>query len=97
MKKLIAAIYFIGVFVVIILLACVLSQSDYVPFPEAMLPTTLHELAEFWLAIGFLPMTLATILFRRSHKNFSRIIYLPSLICAGTIILILSEILFLSM
>ena len=37
-------------------------------------------------------MTLATILFRNSYKNFSRIIFMPSLICVGFLIFWLANI-----
>lgn len=93
MKFLIAAVYGVGVAFVMILSACVIVRADFVPFPNAMLPLKLYELAEIWLAIGFLPMFAATILFGRSRENFSRVIYLPAIICAGFVIRLACEVL----
>ena len=51
-KSLITAIYCIGVIIVFVLLAFIVSQSHIVLFPDAMLPMELHELASTWLAFG---------------------------------------------
>ncbi|MCM1182163.1 MAG: hypothetical protein NC337_02175, partial [Roseburia sp.] len=79
----------IGVAIVLALLISVLSQSHIVIFPNAMLPMELHELALIWLAMGFIPMLIASILFHRvfeisksNHKKRNTILtYIPTGIC----------------
>lgn len=62
-KNLITAIYALGVIMVAILLALIVSRSHIVLFPDAMLPMELHELSSTWLAFGFIPMIIFSILF----------------------------------
>ena len=83
MKKFITAVYFLcattaGIFALIFL-----SRSSYILFPEAELKLELHELASIWLAWAFLPMLLATILFRRITGRRGKLFFVPAAICAG--------------
>lgn len=88
-KRIITVIYALGVTIVLILLAFILSQSSIVIFPDAMLPIELHELASAWLSIGFLPMLIFSILFykvhdisKSNHKIRNTILtYSPAAIC----------------
>lgn len=88
-KSIVAIIYAIGVAIVLVLLTSVLIQSHIVIFPNAMLPMELHEIALIWLAIGFIPMLIASILFHRvfeisksNHKKRNTILtYIPMSIC----------------
>lgn len=83
MKKFITAVYFLcaaatGIFALIFL-----SQSSYILFPEAEWKLELYELASIWLAWAFLPMLLATILFRRITGRRGKKFFIPAAICAG--------------
>lgn len=55
-----AGIYLLGACSVLVLAGIWMLRIEYVPFPEAMLPMKLHELAFSWLAVGAIPMWAAT-------------------------------------
>lgn len=65
LKFFIALLYGIGTMAVAALLVVFLSHSSATPFPDAMLPSALWELASMWLAEGFIPMLLAATCFYR--------------------------------
>lgn len=77
-------IYYGGAATVIILTLIFLSDSKIILFPDAMLPMTLSDLASTWLALGFLPMAAATILFCRIKHG--RVFLIPAAICLGFLI-----------
>lgn len=82
-------LYSIGVLITLILLCLFLSRSDYVPYPDSMLPAPLEDLASEWLALGALPMSIASLLFDKTifrqksaqHKRNYLLLYLPAIIC----------------
>ena len=88
-KLMVAIIYGIGVAIVLALLTAVLFQSHIVTFSNAMLPMELRELASIWLAMGFIPMMIFSILFHKvfeisksNHKKRNTILtYIPTSIC----------------
>lgn len=88
-KSIVAIIYGIGVAIVFVLLTIILFQSHIVVFPNAMLPMELRELASIWLAMGFIPMMIFSILFHKvfeisksNHKKRNTILtYIPTVIC----------------
>ena len=88
-KALVTVIYTLGVITMFILLALIVSQSHIVLFPDVMLPMELHELSSTWLAFGFIPMLIISVLFfevhefsERSHKIRNTILlFLPTAIC----------------
>lgn len=88
-KSMVAIIYGIGAAIVLVLLMAVLFQSHIVIFPNAMLPMELRELASIWLAMGFIPMMIVSILFHKvfeisksNHKKRNTVlIYIPAGIC----------------
>lgn len=88
-KTIITMIYGIGVIIVLILLGCMFSSPHIILNPDSMLPMELHELSSIWLALGFVPMIVITILFYKVHQisqNYHKIInsiivYIPSVIC----------------
>lgn len=53
------ALYLLGACIVLALLGIWLLRVGYVPFPDAMLPMALYELAIQWLAAGAVPMAAA--------------------------------------
>ena len=89
MKKFITVIYVIGVLLVLVLSAAVITQSRLVLFPNTMLPMELRELATVWLTLGLVPMLVFSILFyrglpRNTHKIRNAIlIFFPAAICLG--------------
>ena len=88
-KSIVAIIYGIGVAIVFVLLTTILFQSHIVLFPNAMLPMELRELASIWLAMGFIPMMIFSILFYKvfeiSKSNYKKrntiLTYIPTVIC----------------
>lgn len=88
-KLMVTIIYGIGVVIVLALLTAILFQSHIVIFPNTMLPMELYELASIWLAMGFIPMLIFSILFykifeisKSNHKKRNTIlIYIPPVIC----------------
>lgn len=87
--KIVDIIYGIGVSIVIYHLGLVIFAGNVVPYPDAMLPSPYWEIVPFRLAMGVIPMTLASIFFWRGNllgksKNRNRnlvLTFLPSLIC----------------
>lgn len=96
-KLLSGLVYGAGALIVLCLLVLWAAQIQFVPFPEAMLPSTLSELAFGWLALGTLPMMLAcAALYRcwgladRAHPKRSLcLVLLPGLLCALCLLFIL--------
>lgn len=88
-KTIITFIYGIGALIAFVLLALVLSQSHMVLFPNAMLAMELHELAGTWLALGFIPMLVFSILFYKVHdisqsnqkKRNAIFVFIPAVVC----------------
>lgn len=84
-------LYFVGVLITLILTATVISKSEYVLNQNAMLPTQLWEQATVWLALGTLPMSIASLLFYKTiftekplhHKRKMILICTPAIICTG--------------
>lgn len=85
-----ALFYGFGSIIVIILLILTIIGPEFVLFPDAMLPMELRELSSAWLAIGFLPMMLASVRFVRLCSLRSRakiiLIYLPAVVCLGALL-----------
>ena len=73
------AIYMAGALAVAVLLLLAAAGPGYVPFPDAMLPMDLRELASAWLAIGFLPMLLASMQFYKMAQQ--KAVFLPVGVC----------------
>ena len=67
-KTMIAAVYGLGTAIAVILLALFISRSNTVLSPDAMLPIPLCELASMWLAIGFIPMVLVSVLLCKAFR-----------------------------
>lgn len=88
-QMLIGGIYGFGVMVTFVLLLVFSAHSEVVLFPDAMLPAQLWELASGWLALGFVPMLVASILFCRIFqvmKSPNRVrnavcVFIPSAVC----------------
>ena len=88
-RGVVGLVYVIGTLITFILLIIVLLKINIVPFPDAMLPMELYELAFNWLAIGALPMLITTILFckyyrglNQTHKKKKIILEsIPAIIC----------------
>lgn len=87
--KIIDIVYGLGVLIVIYHLGLALFKGNVVPYPEAMLPSTYLEIVSFRLALGAIPMILASISFwhgnclgqsRHRKRNFI-FAFLPSVIC----------------
>ncbi len=78
-------LYALGTLAAAVLTVLALLRAPWVPFPDAMLPMTLGELAAAWLAAGTLPMALAVRLLRRHGGLRLRrpaLLWLPVLPCA---------------
>ena len=87
--KIIDVIYGIGVLIVIYHLGLLIFAGSVVPYPDAMLPSPYWEIVPFRLAMGAIPMTLASIFFWRGNelaqsekrkRNFI-LTFLPTTIC----------------
>lgn len=88
-KLLVTIIYGCGAAMVAVLVCIFLSHSHYVPFPDSMLPTALYELALDWLALGTLPMLIASVLMRKvygTHGAKTALVFLPSAVCAAALL-----------
>lgn len=93
-KTIITIVYGIGTVTVLALLVSVVFRLHTVLFPDAMLPMELHELASVWLAMGFVPMSVVSILFYRvwdiskssRRKRNTVLTYIPATICLGCIL-----------
>lgn len=87
--KIIDIIYGLGVLIVIYHLGLVIFAGSVVPYPDAMLPSPYWEIVPFRLAMGAIPMTLASIFFWRgnllgkskSRKRNLALTFLPAVIC----------------
>ena len=89
-KPLVTIMYALGALMVFTLACTFLSHSHYVPFPDAMLPKQLWELAVDWLALGALPMAAASVLMRKTYETRgakTALVYLPAAICAAALLL----------
>lgn len=64
-RAVVGGIYAIGAVITVVLLGIFFFRVPIVPFPDAMLPMPLWELAGNWLAMGTVPMGAATVLFLR--------------------------------
>lgn len=76
--------YTFGTLLVILLTAIFLSGSNHIPFPDAMLPMRLDELAQIWLAIGALPLWLVSLVLQRTAFDGKRrmvLLYIPAVVC----------------
>ena len=87
--KIIDIIYGIGVLIVIYHMGLLIFAGSVVPYPDAMLPSPYWEIVPFRLAMGAIPMTLASIFFWRRNRlgqsgrrkrNFI-LCFLPAIIC----------------
>ena len=78
-KAVFAALYAGGALAVAVLSLLAVAGPKYVPFPDSMLPVDLRELAFAWLAIGFLPMLLASARFYKAVRR--KAVFLPAAIC----------------
>lgn len=84
------SLYSIGVLITLVLFCLFLSRSNHVLFPNAMLPAQLWEQATEWLALGAVPMAVASLIFYKTiftekpvhHKRKMLLIYTPAIICA---------------
>ena len=72
-------LYISGVLAVAVLLLLTIAGPRYIPFPDAMLPMDLRELALAWLAIGFLPMLLASTRFHKMTRR--KLVFLTAAVC----------------
>lgn len=80
-KKILIAIYLIGVICVGVLLARMFIGGNNITNPEAMLPVTYLESSSMLLALGLVPMCLASYLLYRNSVNKKRfLLFIPSLI-----------------
>ena len=80
------ALYAAGTLVVLVLAVVAALRVPAVPFPAAMLPMTLGELATVWLALGTLPMAAAAWLLRRYGEvrgRYACLVWLPAVTCAA--------------
>lgn len=83
-KTALTAIYAAGVLAVTVLLLLTVLGPDFVLFPDAMLPMDLRELAAAWLAIGFLPMLLASMQFHKLVQK--KAVFLPAVLCLAALL-----------
>jgi len=75
----VTAAYGVGTLAVAVLLFLTAAGPRCVLYPEAMLPMDLRELASAWLAIGFLPVLMASAaLYKRVRR---KMVYLPTVVC----------------
>lgn len=86
----IAVLYGVGGAAVIVLLVLAATGSPCIPFPDAMLPMNLRELALAWLAIGFLPMLAVSIQFCKQVRMSGRwerlAVFLPAAVCLAAMV-----------
>ncbi|MDO4333389.1 MAG: hypothetical protein Q4C58_12005 [Eubacteriales bacterium] len=88
-KILVHIMYAIGTLIVLALCAAFLLHIDFVPFPDAMLPMQLWELAVNWMAMGCIPMLIACagmyavsdVRAGAHAKRNTILIFLPGMIC----------------
>lgn len=89
-KAVIWTVYGLGCAALAVLLAAALFGGAYVPFPDAMLPMTLAELASGWMAAGFFPLLAVSFLaWRQIEEKGGRrprlawALFLPAAVCLG--------------
>ena len=83
-KAIVTGLYALGALAVLVLCVLLFSHCDFVPWPEAMLPLALWELALNWLALGALPLWPLCVCTARlwGWRGFRRFLaYLPAWIC----------------
>lgn len=78
-KTTLTAVYCAGALAVLALLILAAAGPKCVLFPDAMLPMDLRELALAWLAIGFLPMLMASTHFYKVARK--KAVFLPAVMC----------------
>lgn len=74
-----AALYAGGTAATAALVLLTVIGAGRVPFPEAMLPMELREVASAWLAIGFLPMALVSVQVYKTVRR--RAVLIPAGVC----------------
>lgn len=85
----VTAVYALGALMTLILLCMFCSHSDTVFNPDAMLPMQIWEAATVLLAVGTLPMAIASLLLDKAyavrqtaHRMRNQLlIYAPAIIC----------------
>lgn len=89
-KAVIWTVYGLGCAALAVLLAAALFGGAYVPFPDAMLPMTLAELASGWMAAGFFPLLAVSFLAWRQiggkggrRSRLAWALFLPAAVCLG--------------
>lgn len=95
-KLLVNILYTMGTLIVLVLSIIFLMRIAFVPFPEAMLPMQLWELAVSWLAMGCIPMLIACAgmcavneVRKGAHaKRNTILIFLPGVICLCALLFI---------
>ncbi len=86
-KKILRAIYLVGIICVCVLLARMLIGGNRIINPEAMLPVTYLESSSMLLALGSVPMCLASYLLYRNSVHKKRfLLFIPSLITACNLV-----------
>ena len=91
-------VYLLGTLVFAILICLFIFGADYVPFPDAMLPSSMREIAFIWLAIGTTPMLLSCIAVYRFNnikesehtKRILILIFLPAFLCGICLLVVLA-------
>lgn len=83
-KTALTVVYAAGVLTVVVLLLLTVLGPNFVLFPDAMLPMDLRELALAWLAIGFLPMLLASMQFHKLVRR--KVVFLPAVMCLAALL-----------
>ena len=84
-KAIVTGLYALGALAVLVLCVLLFSHCDFVPWPEAMLPLALWELALNWLALGALPLWPLCVCTARlwGWRGFRRFLaYLPAIVCS---------------
>lgn len=84
-------VYGIGVAIFVVLAVVYILGANYVLYPDAMLPSTVSEIAFIGVAVGAFPMTVMSIAVYRlngikekaNKKLYRIIIFFPSIVCGG--------------
>lgn len=95
-KLLVNILYVIGTMIVVVLSVIFLLHINFVPFPEAMLPAQLWELAVNWLAMGCIPMLIACVgmytvndVHTSAHAGRNTVlIFLPGMVCLCSLLFV---------
>ena len=91
LKILANIIYGIGVAIFVALFLMYIFGADYIPNPEAMLPSTLRGVAFIYAAVGALPMLGVTIVVyflndigeKKLNKLYKVVFFFPAAVCCG--------------